>query len=171
MKLKIIAELAQGFEGNFEQAKLLIKAASSSGADIAKFQLVYADELATSDYKYYSLFKKLEMRDKDWRDLVLFSKENKIELYFDIFGKKSLDLCEKIGVTGIKLHGTDISNEGLLDIVSKSNIKHVLLGAGGAHFDEIKLALSILNNKKVTILLGFQSYPTPTADNHINRVI
>ena len=49
-RLNIIAEIAQGFEGNFEQSKLLIKAAAKAGADTVKFQLVYADELATADY-------------------------------------------------------------------------------------------------------------------------
>ena len=49
MQIEIIAELAQGFEGRPEQARLLIKAAASAGADAAKYQLVYADELATPD--------------------------------------------------------------------------------------------------------------------------
>ena len=43
--IKIIAEIAQGFEGNFTQSKLLIKAAAKAGADSVKFQLVYAEEL------------------------------------------------------------------------------------------------------------------------------
>ena len=90
--MKIIAELAQGFEGNLNQAKILLKAASTSGADIAKLQLVYADELATSDYIHYKLFKSLEMSDNEWKDLYDYSREFKIELNFDIFGKKSLKL-------------------------------------------------------------------------------
>ena len=55
--MKIIAEIAQGFEGNFEQSKLLIKAGAKAGADAVKFQLVYVDELATENYIHYSLFK------------------------------------------------------------------------------------------------------------------
>jgi sialic acid synthase SpsE len=50
MTIEIIAEIAQGFEGVAEQARLLMKAASSAGADAAKYQLVYADELATTEY-------------------------------------------------------------------------------------------------------------------------
>jgi N,N'-diacetyllegionaminate synthase len=168
--MKIIAELAQGFEGNLTQAKILLKAASTSGADIAKFQLVYADELATSDYIHYKLFKSLEMSDNEWKDLYDYSREFKIELNFDIFGKKSLKLSEKLGIKGIKLHGTDITNIGLLREVAKSKIKKIYLGAGGSNLDEIKLALSILKNKNIILLLGFQSYPTPDCDNQISRV-
>tara|TARA_B100001250_G_scaffold149451_1_gene128020 strand:+ start:18125 stop:19126 length:1002 start_codon:yes stop_codon:yes gene_type:complete len=170
MKVEIIAEMAQGFEGNYTQAKLLIKAASSAGADAAKFQLVYADELATPDYEYYNLFKSLEMKDEEWASLEKFSAENNIKLYLDIFGIKSLSLCEKIGIKAIKLHPTDITNISLLESVSKSKINNIIIGAGGANLDEIEKALTILKNKTVDLLLGFQSYPTETQDNQICRV-
>lgn len=170
MKVEIIAEMAQGFEGNYTQAKLLIKAAASAGADAAKFQLVYADELATPDYEYYNLFKSLEMKDEEWASLEKYSTENNIKLYLDVFGIKSLSLCERIGIKAIKLHPTDITNISLLKSVSKSNINNIIIGAGGANLDEIEKALSILKNKKVDILLGFQSYPTENKDNHIFRL-
>ena len=170
MKVDIIAEMAQGFEGNYTQAKLLIKAAASAGADAAKFQLVYADELATPDYEYYKLFKSLEMKDEEWASLEKYSTKNNIKLYLDVFGIRSLGLCEKIGIKAVKLHPTDITNLSLLQSVSKSNIKNIIIGAGGANLDEIENALSILKNKTVDLLLGFQSYPTQTEDNHICRV-
>lgn len=170
MKVEIIAEMAQGFEGNYTQAKLLIKAAASAGADAAKFQLVYADELATPDYEYYSLFKSLEMKDEEWASLEKYSTENNIKLYLDVFGIKSLSLCERIGIKAIKLHPTDITNISLLQSVSKSNINNIIIGAGGANLDEIEKALTILKNKTVDLLLGFQSYPTETKDNQICRV-
>ncbi len=168
--MKIIAELAQGFEGSLKQAKLLLKAAFCSGSDIAKFQLVYADELATSDYKYYDLFKSLEMSDKEWKELYDYSFKLNIELNLDIFGEKSLKLCEKLGLSGVKLHGTDINNIGLLEKVANSKIKNIYLGAGGSYLSEIETALSILKNKKVIIILGFQSYPTLCSDNQISRI-
>ena len=34
---KIIAEIAQGFEGDLKQSKLLVKAASSAGANVLNF--------------------------------------------------------------------------------------------------------------------------------------
>ena len=87
-KLKIIAEIAQGFEGNFTQSKLLISAAAKSGADAVKFQLVYADELATADYQYYSLFKNLEMSEMQWKDLSDYAISLGSKLIVDVFGEK-----------------------------------------------------------------------------------
>jgi len=170
MKNKIIAELAQGFEGDLVKAKLLVNAAACSEADIVKIQLVYADELATPDYLHYKLFKSLEMPDNSWKELLDYSKELNIELNFDVFGTKSLNLCQELGIKGIKLHGTDMTNIGLLNEVSESNIKNIYLGAGGSNLTEIELAISILKNKNIILLLGFQSYPTPNNDNQISRV-
>lgn len=170
MTLQIIAELAQGFEGKPEQACLLIKAAATAGANAAKFQMVYADELATPDYEHYGLFKSLEMPNDVWQRLVRISSDLGIELQLDIFGIQSLRLSEQIGVKTIKLHGTDIANIGLVHEVGKSSIEKVLLGAGGAHLEELDRALEILSNKQVIVLLGFQGYPTLTPDNQISRV-
>ena len=170
MSVQIIAEIAQGFEGRPEQARLLLKAAAAGGADAAKYQLVYADELATPDYKYYGLFRSLEMPDEVWQDLATYAGELGVQLHLDIFGSRSLQLAERIGVAATKLHGTDIANIGLLNEVATSSIGKVLLGAGGAHLNEIERAIAILSGKEVVVLLGFQGYPTPNDTNQIARV-
>ncbi len=169
-KIQIIAEIAQGYEGNPTYSQLFVKAAAASGADAVKFQLIYADELATPDYKYYNLFKSLEMSDEDWRNIANLAIENNIALHLDIFGEKSIHLAEALDVEAVKIHGTDVANKRLLNIVSQTKIKQVILGAGGALQSEISVALDILKNKEVILLFGFQSYPTANSDNHINRI-
>lgn len=170
MKIEIIAEIAQGYEGHAEQASLLLKASAAAGADAAKYQLIYADELATPDYKYYNLFKTLEMPDRVWEGLATNASELGIELQLDIFGKRSLKLAEKICVKTIKLHGTDIANIGLLFEVANSSVQRVLLGAGGAFASELNQALHILSSKQIVVLIGFQGYPTPEGANQITRI-
>ena len=170
MSIEIVAELAQGFEGSPEQARLMVKAAATAGADAAKFQLVYADELATPDYKYYKLFRSLEMTDEVWAGLATYAKELGIHLQLDVFGSRSLALAVKIGVSEIKLHGTDINNLGLLTQVAASPVSKVLLGAGGALASEIQQAVDVLKDKQVLLLLGYQGYPTPVEGNQIERV-
>ena len=169
-KISIIAEIAQGYEGKAELARQLLNAAATGGADAAKYQLVYADELATPDYEYYDLFKSLEMPDDVWKDLASYAQELKVELHLDIFGLRSLALAEKLNVGAVKLHGTDIANVGLLKAVAASQVNTVLLGAGGAFAAEIEQALTILSDKCVVLLLGFQGYPTPDETNQISRV-
>lgn len=168
--IEIVAELAQGFEGDLRQGQLLVKAAAKSGADIAKLQLVYADELATPDYEYYDLFKGLEMPDDAWATLVRDANDQNVQIEFDVFGSKSLKLAADLGCPSVKLHGTDISNLGFLEEVNASSVQTVALGAGGAHRSEIDTALDKLSGKNVVIMLGFQGYPTPDPSNQISRV-
>lgn len=170
LNIEIIAELAQGFQGEPALASSLILGAASALADAAKFQLVFADELATPDYQHYELFKTLEMSDTTWAGLVSLARNNKIELYFDIFGERSLYLSQDLNINTVKLHGTDISNEGFLELVAKSSIPRIMLGVGGARDFEIENALNILKNKEVVILLGFQAYPTDINANQISRI-
>lgn len=166
----IVAELAQGFEGNPAQAALLIRAAAKAGADAAKFQLVYADELATPDYQHHDLFRGLEMSEEAWAKLAAEAHHFGLDFQVDIFGRRSLGLAEDIGVKTVKLHGTDIANPGLLHDLSRSSVPTIMLGAGGATRHEIDLAVEHLDGKIVILLLGFQAYPTPTEANQIDRV-
>ena len=169
-RLNIIAEIAQGFEGNFELSKLFIKAAAKAGADSVKFQLVYADELSTSDYQYYGLFKELEMEDSKWKLLKDYASSLSIQFIVDVFGDKSLATAVNIGIDTVKVHGTDVTNIGLLEAISSSSIKRVILGVGGAYWSEIKKALEVLKSKQLVLLCGFQGYSTKTEDNHVNRM-
>jgi N,N'-diacetyllegionaminate synthase len=168
--IKIIAELAQGFEGKPEQAQLLVLAGARAGADAVKMQLVYAEELCTPDYKDFKLFETLEMSDQVWHALAASAKKLNVELHLDVFGPRSLALAESLGAQAIKIHGTDMGNIGLLRVVAKSGIKQVLLGAGGAYLPEINQAVELMAEKQAVILLGFQGYPTPNVANQIDRV-
>tara|TARA_B110000858_G_scaffold192315_1_gene242866 strand:+ start:615 stop:1616 length:1002 start_codon:yes stop_codon:yes gene_type:complete len=170
MSIKIIAEAAQGFEGKYDQAMLLLKAGAGAKANAIKFQMVFADELCTKEYTYSKLFKSLEMTNTQWRSLLQASIKLGIELQLDIFGKKSLSLCSKLGIKTVKLHPTDITNTHLLKLVKSSKIDNIILGVGGATLKEINLALEILKKKNVIIIFGFQNYPTPTHTNQINRL-
>ena len=79
-RIKFIAELAQGYEGKVSQACELLKGAKAGLADFAKIQIVYADELATKDYKDYKIFQSLELNKHEWKKIFKFSKkaQNKI---------------------------------------------------------------------------------------------
>lgn len=166
----IIAEIAQGHEGNPAQAAALVAAAAAAGADAAKLQLVYADELATVDYKHYPLFRKIEMPDTAWRDLAAQARALNIALHLDIFGLRSLSLAESLGAGAVKVHSTDMGNPGLLAAVAASGVDEVLLSTGGCTPEEIRRAVDALPDKRLVLLHGFQGYPTPIEANHILRL-
>ena len=175
--LYIIAECAQGYSAptsseSINLATWLVKSAKSAGADAVKFQLVIADELATPDYKYYELFKSLELTYDDWSVVASCAQELDIDLIFDIFGYDSLSIASRLGAKSIKLHPTDFNNVDLLNAVVESrSFVNVIAGCGGSSRSEILSTLNILKPiDSVTILHGFQAYPTLTQDNCLNRL-
>jgi sialic acid synthase SpsE len=169
--IEIIAEAAQGFLGApREKTALLARFAAAAKADAVKFQLVYADELCTPDYKHYELFRALEMPDDDWLALARLCGTLGIGLYVDVFGERSLALAAKMQLAGIKIHSTDMLNTALLEAAARSRVKRVILSAGGCMLGEIEQAISILKAKDVVLMHGFQGYPTAADENQIARL-
>jgi len=171
MSVKIIAEIAQGYEGDVDLAKLLVKAACKTKTDAVKLQCVYVDELAVPAYKHYKLFKSLEMATDVWADLVEMAHYEKKEIYFDIFGKKSLEIALASGVDGVKLHSTDFFNDELAQEVFL-NFNKIFVSIGGIELSEIREFLDRYNtgDKDLCLMFGHQAEPTPIHDNNINRL-
>ena len=172
----VIAECAQGYasrsvDESIFLALLLTRCAKSAGADAVKFQLVIASELSTTDYKYYDLFKSLELGYGGWRQVADLSNELNIDLIFDIFGSDSLRMAEDLGSSAVKIHPTDFSNRRLINEVARSTINNVIAGCGGATCSEIHLTVDELqSSKSLTLLHGFQGYPTSRVDNCLSRL-
>lgn len=167
----IIAEAAQGFEGEPRLASLLVRAAAAAGADVVKFQLVYADELATRDYAHYELFKQLEMSNAAWADTARDANAAGLGIAFDVFGSDSLALAVELGAAFVKIHASDFFNEALVEQALVA-APRVLFSAGGIAADEIAgfLDRAGAHSPKLTLMYGFQAEPTPIEANHLARL-
>jgi N,N'-diacetyllegionaminate synthase len=170
--IKIIAEIAQGYEGNPKLADLLTTGAIASGADAVKFQLVFADELATPDYKYYELFKSLEMPTSVWQETSNRIHESGQKLYFDVFGFDSLTTALDVTADGVKLSTTEFYNRALIE-QALSSFKKVFISIGGIPLDDIDLLLKDLlqeHFQKICLMYGFQAEPTPLEQNNLLKL-
>ena len=194
--VQIVAEAAQGFEGDPKLARLLVRAARAGKADVVKFQLVFADELATRDYPYYGLFKGLEMPEEAWQAVAADAREAGLGLAFDVFGERSLELALRLGASAVKLHASDFFNRRLVDAVF-AQAPHVYLSLGGVEYADVKALVErhgFAGSKdpaynppdtagadadvgrvfrpggKLTLMFGFQGEPTSIDQNHIARL-
>lgn len=168
----IIAEAAQGYEGNVTLARMLVRAAAAGGADAVKFQIVYADEFATRAYAYHALFKGLEMPMSDWQAVAAEAKTRGIDLVCDVFGLESLEIALELGAQGVKLHATDFFNRPLVE-TALARASHVFFSAGGIEAAEIEEWLARAGAAalpRLTMLYGFQAEPTAARDNHLARL-
>jgi N,N'-diacetyllegionaminate synthase len=172
MPVEIIAEAAQGYEGNATQARLLARGATRAGADAVKFQLVYADEVATPDYRYYSLFRSLEMSSDAWRSVVEEVKATGIRLYLDVCGERSLRQAVELGAQGLKISTTDFNNTRLVRAALETSLR-LLISVGGIaveELDEFVAMHRIVPEQSVCFMYGFQAEPTPIESNNLRKL-
>jgi len=169
----ILAEAAQGYEGSVEKALLLTKAAHKAGAHGIKFQIIYADELCLPSYPHYGLFKSLEMPDRNWEQIVRYARDVGIEVYFDIFGHRSVNLAIHQGVKKIKIHSTSFFDDDLFR-EAEAFASQILVSIGGIYPDELERILKKRieeTDKQIVILYGYQDEPTPTDKNNLARLV
>lgn len=168
--LEIIAECAQGFEGNPYLAKMLAHGAVKANADWIKYQLVYADELCVPEYPYYSLFKNLEMHDSVWLEITDFIKSNNCKVIFDIYGEASLRKAKKFHADAVKISTTDFYNKELFQKACKL-FETIFVSIGGIPLEDIKsMYYKIPATNTVIFLYGYQSEPTPVEGNNLYRI-
>ena len=171
-EILIIAEMANAHEGDPENAKAIVSAAAKSGASAIKFQVFKAAELAAPSYQHFDLYKKLEMPEKTWADLVNLSHGMGLLVYCDIFGIGSAELMASTGADGFMIHAADASNVSLLNWAGASD-QPVILSTGGSTWIEVAEAIQILktaNAQSISLMYGFQNYPTPIASSYLHRI-
>lgn len=167
----VIAEIAGSHSGSLEKIKKLIKAASGSRADAVKVQKFKADKLAVKNYKYYKDLKNLEIEDPLWPEIVDYAQNTNIPILADIFDSRDCDILTDLDVSGFKIHTTDINNLSLIRHVA-SKKKPIFLAVGASTLNEIEKAVnSVLGyHKKLILMYGFQSYPTPVEEARLSSI-
>lgn len=165
----VIAEIAQGYEGEPFLVKKFIQVAKKAEANAVKFQVFHPSELCTSSYKYHSLFEQLYIEPGIWMESIKYANSIGIDIVIDVFGEETLEWVAKSNVKGIKIHTSDIKNHSFIKSVNKTG-KVVFLGVGGSQLKEIEKASSLLNNCEQILLLGFQAEPNEMSDIELNKI-
>ena len=171
-KTCVIAEIAQSYEGSFDDAKALIVAAAKTKADAVKFHVFFADELAVPSYEHYTLFRRLEFTAGQWGELAALAQSHGLLFAADVLGTDGLRVLTQIGADVLKIHATDMENLSLLRAVGATG-KPVLLACGGATSGEMGRAIKTLRDsgaREICLLHGFQASPTAPEDSRMLRM-
>ena len=169
----IIAEIANAHQGSVEEALYLaLSSLRSTNVDAVKFQVYCADELLTRSHPRYDHFKRQAFGRNEWEDIFgKVAEEDISRIYCDVFGIASAQLAIESGIKKLKVHTSDISNEPLLDFINSHSVEHVLISSGGCTGFEIADAIKRLSNtSRLTLMHGFQSYPTNPEDINLRRI-
>lgn len=168
----IIAEVAQGYEGDPAVARMLVRAAKAGGADAVKIQMVQASDLCEPGYTYHDLFRTLEMDEVAWGAAADLAHSLGIAFVAELFGPAMLDVAERIGADAYKIHSTCFFDHALVTAILATG-KPLYLSVGGIEPAEITAFLdrhSLRGRPDVVILFGYQAEPTPIDGNNLARI-
>ena len=185
-KTYIIAEAGVNHNGSVETAKKLISEAKRIGADAIKFQTFKAEELIlqeTEKAKYqrnktnesqFSMLKRLELTQKDFKELMEFSRERNIEFLSSAFDMQSLEFLVSLNLPRYKLPSGEITTKPFLKKLGGLN-KPLIMSTGMCSIEEISSSLKVLydsglDKKNLTLLHCNTDYPTAFSDVHLNAM-
>lgn len=172
-ELKVIAEVANAHQGDFNQLMELIKQSKLSGADAIKFQWFKYDSLSTPDFEWHEIYKTLFFDEEQWGKALNYCRDLELEVWVDVFDAWGIDMAKKMKSLyhGIKLPSTIIQSKAVLNSILSIK-KPLLVGVGGWNNEELETLFAKLTDyeEEVVYLHGFQGYPTKTEDSNIVRI-
>ena len=183
-KIYVIAEIGNNHQGSVKHALELIKEAKNAGADAVKTQKRNNKSLYTKSFfnqiydnpnsfgsSYGEHREKLELKKNDYKELIDYSKELKIDFFATPFDLKSLEFLEQFDLPFYKIASADITNTILQAEIAKTK-KEIFLSTGGGTLEDVKRAKENIfkYNEKLSILQCTASYPAKLEDMNL-RVI
>jgi len=174
-RIYVIAEMACSHEGDPALARTIIDGAGRGGADGIQFQVWTRKDMVVPHHQDYDLLGRLEMEPETWVDLAAYSRQRYpgMEIIACVYEHASLELCERIGVDGYKIHSADLSNPELILAVAATR-RCMDLSLGASTLEEIEQALAWIRRRSqapVWLMYGYQNFPTRTDDVHLNAMI
>lgn len=177
----IIAEAGVNHNGDLDLAKKLVDKAKDAGVDAVKFQTFKSEDVCTinaerAEYQkknvereesQLEMLKRLELPYEDFKTLKNYCDSKNITFLSTAHTEDAVDFLEDI-IPAYKIGSGDLTNIPTLKKIAKKG-KPMILGTGMATMDEIKEALSSINeegNKDIIMLHCTTNYPCPR--NEVN---
>ncbi|MBI5855741.1 MAG: N-acetylneuraminate synthase family protein [Nitrospirae bacterium] len=175
-KVFVIAEIGANHEGNLDEAKRLIEAAATCGADAVKFQTYRADKIvAASETQRRAHFRRLELTDDAFQTLAHVALEYGVMFLSTPFDVESVDLLDPL-MPAFKIASGDLTAAPLVAHIAGKG-KPILLSTGMADMEEIFDAVEVIERASpcgagapLVLLHCVSSYPTPDASANLNAI-
>ncbi|MCX7040600.1 MAG: N-acetylneuraminate synthase family protein [Spirochaetes bacterium] len=172
----IVAELGTSHQGDLGQARALIDAAVSAGADCIKTQLVHADEilhplsgivdLPTGTIALYERFAALERPLEFYAELKSYTESKGALFLCSPFGIRSARELRSLGVSALKIASPELNHFPLLEETAGYGLP-LLLSSGVSTLCDIERALQITGRSNVVLLHCITAYPAPETEYNL----
>jgi sialic acid synthase SpsE len=173
----IIAEIGTGHGGDIARAKELVDAAAESGADCAKFQIVYAAEILHPDtgfvtlpggpVRLYDRFLELEVAPSFYAEMAAYCASRKLDFLCTPFGLQSARELKALRPSRVKIASPELNHFPLLRETASWGVP-LILSSGVSTLSDIEKALTATEKAPMrTLLHCVTSYPAPEEDYNL----
>ena len=172
-KITIIAEIGINHNGSVHLAKKMIREAKKCGADIAKFQNSFPDQLFKLKTKAYQVSQKFVLRTSDYAEIKKYCDKLKIEFLCTPFDIKSVDQLEELNVRRYKVSSPDLVDMPLHKKIISTR-KPVILSTGMANISEIRKTVNYYKKhrmSKITLLHCISNYPCSIKSLNLKSIV
>jgi N-acetylneuraminate synthase len=176
---RVIAEIGTSHGGDLTKARELIAAAAESGAQVAKFQAVLADEIVHSragsidlpggSVPIHQRFRSLEEPPEFYAALQEECLTAGIGFLCTPFGIDTAGMLSQLRVREWKVASPELNHLPLLRYLRATGLP-VIISTGVSTLADIELALKTLrlgNKQEVTLLHCVTSYPAPAEEYNL----
>lgn len=179
-KTLVIAEIGTSHGGSLKKAEELVAAAAEAGADCAKFQMVFADEilhplsglveLPGGSVPLYERFKTLEMPAEFFADVKAACEKRGLVFLCSPFGLKSARALKRLAPKMIKIASPELNHFPLLEECAGYGVP-LILSTGVSRMADIALALEAVEPVKHKMLLHcVTAYPAPEEEYNLKTL-
>jgi sialic acid synthase SpsE len=183
----IIAEMAWAHDGSIDKAIAIMKAAKEAGADAVGIHVTDIPAYMVPHYgsgegrvsagkehmKVYQYLQDINLTTNNWIDFAAAARATGIALCVMPNDNVSLEFCERsIQPEYYVLSAAAFVEAEFIKAVAQTG-RHTILRIGGATMGEIESAVNIFRaheGRSVTLLHGFQNYPTKLEDTNIRQM-
>jgi sialic acid synthase SpsE len=172
----IIAEIGTGHLGRQDKALELIRAAAEAGADCAKFQVVFADEiihpltgelnLPGGRVRLYDRFVEVEQEAEFYAFCKRETEAAGMVFLASPFGLRSAQILQDLGSSWFKVASPELNHFPLLERLRRFN-KPVVLSSGVSRLEDIERAVELFDGVAVSLLHCITAYPAPPEEYNL----
>lgn len=186
--VEIIAELCQNHNGDPHLLKKMLWSAAENGADYAKMQMIFSDDLTfregfeygliednvikTIKRPYSSEYERLKKLDLDISTYEMFIDEclsAGIKPMATIFTRDKIEMAKNIGFKEIKIASYDCASHKFISEL-KDNFDRLIISTGATFSNEIQKTADILKNNNFSFLHCVTLYPTPLDKLNLRKI-
>ena len=178
-KVYFIAEIGSNHEGNFKEAKKILKDCIKSKADCAKIQIYTAKNIVSKKFskERFHHFSKLKLNVDEYLELAHLTKKSGKDFSASIWDVELISIFSKY-LKFYKIGSGDLTNYEIIEKIIKTG-KPIIMSTGLSSLKDIGNTIHFIekNNKKyknrnmISLLHCNTAYPTPIENSNLGSII